>query len=149
MPFRKNKSRMSWLYNIVKSNSEKIEAMASTNKYPGVTIDDLLKDFLCSPLNRLPQWEDIIKWSSACSNAFELLKAALINSPVLSYLSQDETFILDCDASGNIIVQYSHKYTETLKKVISYASRSSTKSEKTIVHRKRRYWSLQSSVIIY
>ena len=100
----------------IKPNSEKIEAMALTNKYPEVTLNDLLKDFLCSPLNRLLQWEDIIKWSSACSNAFELLKAALINSPVLSYPSQDETFILDCDASGNNSVQYSHKYTETLEK---------------------------------
>ncbi|NYT47627.1 MAG: hypothetical protein H0A75_08845 [Candidatus Methanofishera endochildressiae] len=56
---------------------------------------------ICSPLNRF--FKRIYKWSPECSKAFEFLKAALIGAPILSYPSQEGTFILDCDASGNNI----------------------------------------------
>ena len=41
------------------------------------------------------------KWTAACMESFERLKAALCSAPVLAYPKPGETFILDTDASNN------------------------------------------------
>jgi len=54
----------------------------------------------------------------------------LIGAPILSYPSQEGTFILDCDASANNIGAVLSQVQNNGEKVISYASRTMTKSEK-------------------
>lgn len=53
------------------------------------------------------QKEEIVKWSSACSNIFELVKSALINAPILTYPSLEGIFILDGEGNniGAVLAQ--------------------------------------------
>ena len=39
-------------------------------------------------------------WPKSCQEAFELLKTCLSASPILAYANDDQTFILDTDASN-------------------------------------------------
>lgn len=74
------------------TDPEKIEAIRS---WPPPTIA------------RKIQKEEIVKWSSACSNIFELVKSALINAPILTYSSLEGIFILDGDGNniGAVLAQ--------------------------------------------
>nr|XP_055035571.1 uncharacterized protein LOC129423357 [Misgurnus anguillicaudatus] len=72
-----------------------------------------VKNFSCiaGPLNTLvaevirgkktkrPKIDLGTKWTESCENAFQTLKAALINAPVLAYADFSKSFILDIDAS--------------------------------------------------
>ncbi|CAC5407022.1 Retrovirus-related Pol polyprotein from transposon 297,Retrovirus-related Pol polyprotein from transposon 17.6 [Mytilus coruscus] len=54
-----------------------------------------IKDFskIARPLHRLPEKNVIFKWNAECETAFNILKKALMTSPILTYSCIDKEFI--------------------------------------------------------
>ena len=91
-----------------------------------------LNDLLNGKVNS--KWankKQFIEWGSKQQEAFDTLKEALMSTPVLGYPNYEKPFILHTDASleglGAVLYQEDDK---GIKRVISYASRSLSKSEK-------------------
>lgn len=90
-----------------------------------------IKNFaeIASPLNMLSKKNVNFDWTRQCQEAFEKLKNALINPPVLQYpdLSEDNTFCLRTDASGNAVGAVLSNKDD---KPVAYASRALNNAEK-------------------
>jgi hypothetical protein len=84
---------------------------------------------ICSPLNKFLQKEESFSWSSKCDEAFQMLKSKLVTAPILSYPTEDGIFTLDTDASSTSIGAVLSRQGDS-EKVICYASRMLTKSER-------------------
>ena len=72
------------------------------------------------------------QWNDGCEEAFQTLKHRLTESPVLSYPSTDDadTFILDTDASNLGIGAVLSQLQDGQEKVISYASKMLSDSQR-------------------
>ena len=84
---------------------------------------------IARPLNNLAQKNTPFMWSPECEAAFQTLKAKLTTSPILAYPNlgpSASTFELHTDASNNGL----GAVLEQDERVIAYASRTLTKSEK-------------------
>ena len=81
---------------------------------------------VAAPLHSLTQKAVEFSWDENCQHAFQMLKVALTQAPVLSYPSFKKEFTLLTDASavgiGAVLEQEGHP--------IAYASRSLTPSER-------------------
>ena len=88
---------------------------------------------LAAPLNAVLSKDVPFSWTSACELSFEQLKKCLTTAPILAYPDYSEAsspFILDTDASAyGIGAVLSQEQAGTVR-VIAYASRSLTKSER-------------------
>ena len=76
-------------------------------------------------------------WSEACDHAFLDLKHCLVKVPVLSFPQFDPEYIVDIDSSNTgigVVLCHVHN---GLEKVIAYASRTLTKSERDYSTTKR------------
>ncbi len=64
-----------------------------------------IKNFagIAAPLNALLKKDEKFEWTPECEKAFQHLRNALTNPPVLAYPDFDKEFILTCDASGYAI----------------------------------------------
>ena len=86
---------------------------------------------ICAPLFGLLQKDKPFLWNESCQNAFDTLKNALINAPVLAYPDMNRGFSLSCDASrsglGYILGQVGE---DNLEHVIAYGGRALRKPEK-------------------
>ena len=91
-----------------------------------------IKDFACTakPLHRLTGKDEKFVWSTECQEAFDSLKAKLIGSPILSYPDFSKPFILDTNASDTAIGAVLSQMQGGQEKVIAYASRTLSKSER-------------------
>ncbi|CAC5386476.1 unnamed protein product [Mytilus coruscus] len=82
-------------------------------------------------LNVLTEKGKRFEWISDCQHAFDLLKIKLTNAPILTHPDFNKEFILDTDASnvalGGVLSQ---RHEDGKEKVIAYASRSMSKSER-------------------
>ena len=58
---------------------------------------------IAQPLNNLLRRDVEFRWSSDCDHAFEVLKSALINPPILAHPDLSKEFILTTDASNTSI----------------------------------------------
>ena len=85
---------------------------------------------ICSPLNKFLQKEESFSWSSKCDEAFQMLKSKLATAPILSYPTVDGIFTLDTDATSTSIGAVLSQRQGDSEKVICYASRMLTKSER-------------------
>ena len=85
--------------------------------------------FLSSELTKKGQ---AFEWTDSCDEAFRRLKQKLIESPVLSYPSRSDgdMFVLDTDASHTGIGAVLSQVQDGKEKVISYASRMLTVSQR-------------------
>lgn len=84
---------------------------------------------IATPLNYLSRKNVQFEWTSECQLAFDTLKTALINPPVLQYpnFSPENTFILKTDASGHSVGAV---LSNSDDRPIAYASRALNKAEK-------------------
>ena len=72
----------------------------------------------------------LIEWTEELNKSFEKLKAALISAPVLTFPSKNGRFILDTDASHDGIGAVLSQVQGSEEKVIAYASRKLSQSER-------------------
>ena len=83
------------------------------------------------PLNQLLQHNVRWKWSTECSNAFELAKKELVSSKLLAHYDPELPIKMAADASaygvGAVIL---HVYLNGNEKPIAFASRTLSKSER-------------------
>ena len=90
---------------------------------------------LTAPLQHLKKQNVDFEWGEEQQKAFEDVKTALTNPPVLAMPTQDGAYVLDTDASDVAIAgilhqwQYSEEVKKNVLKVIGYASRSLTDAQ--------------------
>ncbi|CAG2214425.1 unnamed protein product [Mytilus edulis] len=85
------------------------------------------------PLNSLLHKDQPVKlkWTPKCQTAFDTIKHALVNAPVLSYPDLDKPFILTCDASDTAIAFVLGQLNSDNKEyAIAYGNKSLTKEER-------------------
>ena len=81
------------------------------------------------PLHALTEKFTRFLWTEECQKAFEELKIKMTTAPVIAFPRDDETFILDCDASNEAIGAVLSQIQDGQEKVIAYASRLYSKAE--------------------
>lgn len=87
------------------------------------------------------------RWGEEQQQAFETLKACLTSPPVLAYADYEKPFILHTDASGHGLgAVLCQKQDDGPEKVIAYASRALSKSEKNYSAHKLEFLALKWSV---
>ena len=62
-------------------------------------------------------------WTAECEEAFQSLKAKLIDAPVLGYPDYTQPFLLQTDASGQGLGALLAQVQDGMERVIAYASR--------------------------
>ena len=90
-----------------------------------------IKDFAktAKPLHALTGKYARFHWTPECQAAFDELKHKMITAPVVAFPRDDDTYILDCDASLESIGAVLSQIQDGEERVISYASRLFSKSE--------------------
>ena len=90
-----------------------------------------IKDFAktAKPLHALTGKYARFHWTPDCQAAFDELKQKMITAPVVAFPRDDDTYILDCDASLESIGAVLSQLQDGEERVISYASRLYSKSE--------------------
>ena len=80
---------------------------------------------VAAPLHALTRKNAVFKWSDECQGAFEALKTAITQSPVLAYPNFNVDFVLETDASvkglGAVLSQYQ---SNSVLHPVAFASRS-------------------------
>ena len=92
----------------------------------------LVKDFAqkAAPMYELLKKNRRFEWTSECHQSFLTLKSCLTHPPILSMPIDDGQYILDTDCSGQAAGAVLSQVQNGEEKVIAYASRSLSKSEK-------------------
>lgn len=85
---------------------------------------------ISAPLNELLRKDKKFVWSDKCQTAFEQLKEALINPPILAFPDFSKPFLLYTDASGEAIGYVLGQIQNGEEKVIAYAGRTLEKPER-------------------
>ena len=101
-----------------------------------------IKDYseIAKPLHRLTEKGQVFEWSESCEVAFNKLKECLYQSPPLAHPDFKKAFILDTDASDVGIGAVLSQVIDGQERVITYASKSLSKTErKYCVTRKELY----------
>ena len=102
---------------------------------------------IAAPLNHLTKKDTKFtthEWTEECEKAFQLFKTALCEPPILSYPQKDAgTFILDTDASGVGIGAVLSQIQDGSEKVISYASKTLSDTEKRYCTTKRELYAVK------
>ena len=95
------------------------------------------------------QKRNIVKfdWTDECQTAFDLLKETCTNTPILAYADYKKPFCLNTDASeqGLGAVLYQQQDDETFR-VIAYASRTLSKTERNYDAHKLEFLALKWSI---
>ena len=82
------------------------------------------------PLHRLSQKEVTFDWSAECEEAFEKLKSILCSSAILAFPNENDTFIVDTDASLHSIGAVLSQVQNGQERVIAYGSKVLSKQER-------------------
>ena len=85
---------------------------------------------VAKPLTRLTEKDQKFNWTTECSEAFDRLKHMLVTAPILAHPDFTKPFILDTDASNHAIGAVLSQKVGNREKVIAYASRTLSKSER-------------------
>ena len=86
---------------------------------------------VAAPLHALTRKEAVFEWSTECQRAFESLKAAITQSPVLSYPNFQVDFVLETDASvKGLGAVLSQQQDDGVLHPVAFASRSLSPTER-------------------
>lgn len=85
---------------------------------------------IASPLTELTKKGRKFTWSLECQEAFEKLKDKLTSAPILIYPNEEGMFIIDTDASNNAIGAVLSQKQGNEEKVIAYASKMLSNTQK-------------------
>jgi len=83
-----------------------------------------------APLHRLAQKGASFLWTEGCQTAFDSLREALVGAPILAMPADGAGFILDTDASNDSIGAVLSQVQDGVERVIAYASRTLSRSER-------------------
>jgi hypothetical protein len=91
-----------------------------------------VKDYsrIASPLYELAKKNANFIWTDKCQNSFDSLKAALVSPAILGFPRFDQPFKLYADASSFSVGAVLCQEQDGIERVISYASRSLSNSER-------------------
>ena len=81
-------------------------------------------------MHKLTEKGQAFVWTKACDTAFETLKNKLVAAPILAHPDFSKAFVLDTDASDQAIGAVLSQIIDGQERVIAYASRTLTKSER-------------------
>lgn len=98
------------------------------------------------PLPKLTEKSVRFQWNDECQESFEILKNALITAPILSYPTEDGTFILDTDARLVSLGAVLSQVQDGTEKVISYYSKTSTRPERSYCVTRRELLAIVNSL---
>ena len=106
---------------------------------------------IAKPLHQLTEKGSSFKWTEETNHAFESLKKALTETPVLGYPSQDpeDTFILDTDASNCHIGAVLSQMQDGKEQVIAYGSKVLSKAERNYCVTRRELLSVVHFCVQY
>ena len=79
---------------------------------------------IARPLHKLTEKNQSFVWTEECQMAFENLKQALTNTPILTYPRKEDSFILDTDASNTCMGAVLSQIQDGKEKVIAYYSKA-------------------------
>ena len=85
---------------------------------------------IAKPLRKLTEKNQPFLWSPECDKAFETLKKRMVESPILAHPDFTKPFVLDTDASDTAIGGVLSQNIDGKERVIAFASRTLTKSER-------------------
>ena len=91
-----------------------------------------IKDFatIAAPLHRLQRKDEEWKWTPACQGAFESLRDALCEAPVLSFPRKEGRFILDTDASKDGLGGTLSQIQDGEEKPVGHASKALSRAQR-------------------
>ena len=82
-----------------------------------------------APLHALTKKNVRFQWTAECQNAFDQLKLALTEAPVMALPNDQDEFILDCDASNHSIGAVLSQVQDGVERPICFASQLYNKHE--------------------
>ena len=158
------KKRVVFLGHVVsdKGVSTDPEKISAVHEWPTPTSVSSLRSFLglcsyyrrfvrgfstiASPLHCLTEKGKDFVWTQECDVAFQRLKQALSQAPVLAYPTSEDTFVVDTDASNSGVGAVLSQVQDGEEKVIAYFSRSLTKLERRYCVTRKELLALVASV---
>ena len=85
---------------------------------------------IAKPIHQLAEKERDFEWNEECEKSFKVIKEALCSAPILTFPTETDPFIIDCDASnvgqGAVLSQIQNGE----EKVICYFSRCFSRAER-------------------
>ena len=85
---------------------------------------------IAKPLHQLAEKDRDFEWDDECEQAFQAIKEALCSAPILAFPTENDPFVVDCDASnvgqGAVLSQIQNGE----EKVIGYFSRCFSRTER-------------------
>ena len=101
-----------------------------------------------NPKEKLPRTKRASKfhWGTPQQHAFDQLKKALVEAPVLAYADFHKPFVLHTDASGDGLGAVLYQEVDGKERPIAYASRGLSKAEKNYPAHKLEFLALKWSV---
>ncbi|GFV91580.1 retrovirus-related Pol polyprotein from transposon 412 [Trichonephila clavipes] len=85
---------------------------------------------IARPLHKLTESKQKFQWTKECEDSFLQLKEALTSSPILIYPQPDKPFILDTDASNEIVGAVLSQEIDGQERVLAYWSKCLSKPER-------------------
>ena len=85
---------------------------------------------IMTPLRSLLKTGTSWIWNDACQAAFDQLKDALVQSPVLAHFSTSAKIFLTCDASSNALEAVLSQAIDGCEKPVAYATQALSDAEK-------------------
>ena len=91
-----------------------------------------VKDFSqkVQPLIELTKKNKPFRWTQECQAAFDEIEQALIGPDIMAFPTDDDLYILDCDAAGDSIGCVLSQKQSNVEKIIAYGSQTLSKSER-------------------
>jgi hypothetical protein len=101
---------------------------------------------IARPLHKLTEKNVKFEWTDSCQESFDTLKRALTTAPILGYLTCEDKFIIDCDASNDGMGGILSQVQNGTEKVICYFSKAFTKPERRYCVTRRALLAVVASI---